>query len=242
MTSQADEWWIHRHTLTAGAENEVLMGRTPKLRLTSEGGAFRAEFDLHAGPDPIVLRQRRIDVGSYVGCGWQHYCRIVPIYDPAQGLEALFGHVSATDSYSVRDLFIGLRQERRLTPVIPAQGYTFPGPTLIPLQDHLPHCRGEEITLTLKEIRVGKNRYELELKELPKGGLEFRASGEGRIGGLVLLDERREKPLLACFEHLHSQHRHVRGAEARAGGQESPVGDVPGHPICTNLYAAYALP
>lgn len=242
MTSQADEWWLHRHTLTKGAKNEVLKGRTSKLRITPEGGAFRAEFDLHDGPDPIVLRQRRIDVGSYVGCGWQHYCRIVPIYDPAQGLAALFGHVSATDSHSVRDFFIGLRQERRLTPYIPTKGHTFPGPTLIPVQDHLPHRRGEAITLTRKEIRVGDNRYKIKLKVLPKGGFEFRAKDKGRIGGLVLLDEQRKKPLLVCFEHLHSQHQHARGAEARADGQGTPVGDVPGHPICTHLYAAYALP
>ncbi len=251
-----DKWTVYRHTLTLG--HPVLESEESTLLLTlRKDGAVEAGFRL-ASPEerktPRIIRLRRhlIGVDSYVGRSGRYWARLICVNEPQLGLQALMGHISMFDAdqaeigeHGIRDFFIARREPRarrelRDTPPFLDKTWDFEARLKMPLEDLQPHTRAGVLRLSKDELVLEPFSYGISPQPLDCGALEFRSvlqQGSHSIGGLVLpLDSAASHLLMVCFRHLHAAHRH--GPEE--GGDAGPYGDVPGHPICTNVYGGFA--
>ncbi|HLX06281.1 MAG TPA: hypothetical protein VKY89_00325 [Thermoanaerobaculia bacterium] len=251
-----DKWTVYRHTLTFG--HPVLESEKSTLLMSlREDGACEAEFCLASSEDKrnrsiITLRRHLIGVDSYVGRSGRYRVRLICVNEPQLGLQALMGHISMVDrdrgelgEHGIRDFFIATREPRdrrvpRDTPPFLDKTWDFEARLKMPLEDQQPHSRAGVLRLSKNELVLEPFSYSIAPQALDCGALEFREvlqQGSHSIGGLVLpLDSAASHLLMVCFRHLHAAHRHGPEEDDEAG----TVGDVPGHPICTNVYGGFA--
>jgi hypothetical protein len=239
----ADVWELHRFTLNP--PREVLKAPVTALRIAWEDERFRATFETVGGPLTISLRRHLLGQESYVGAQGRHFTRLAILDEQQLGVLALLGHVSRDDSegdgvdfasetsrYGNRDLFIATRESRKTMPFLD-KVYDFGMRTQMPLDDSRPCARAGTLRLARNELTIEPNFYPIELDPLASGGLEFRhvaqhdlhGNSQHSVGGLALpLDAAARHLLMVCFRHRHQPEVHA------------PAGDVPGHPLCTNVY------
>lgn len=201
-------------------------------------------------------------IGQAVRAGRVHSTRIVRIDDSQTGVQALVGHLTRDDSggngedalgrWGTRDFFLATRTDcpppppppedskcpppppppfrpRRTTTPFVDQGYEFTTRLEIPLDGTKHASLGGALRLSHNSLVIEPFGYSIELKLGDSGGLHFRTQVEENkhsVGGLVLpLDAAGKHLLLLCYRHLHEPRRH----------EDRTLGDVPGHPICTNV-------
>jgi hypothetical protein len=236
----AGKWFVHRYTLTEGIDKGVLRVPVSTLTLQAVRDYFAATFDLLRGPVRFLLtpQPHSRPPEAFYGAGSiddePYHGRIVLVDDPTLGLKALVGHVSRQDDHTVRDLFVATRQERPRRPEV-KKPYRFDTGLTIPLQDCEPHGKAGIRELSDHHLLIDADRYGIKLADHDTGGLGFRTVVEDNVhsvGGLVLpLDNASQHLVVVCFRHRHAHGSHPT----------DPVGDVPGHPMCTAVHAAYSI-
>lgn len=195
--------------------------------------------------------------------GKLHSTRIVHMDDRQTGAQALVGHLTRDDSggnsenmegrWGTRDFFLATRTEcppqpkgpnavpapfrpRRVTTPFVDQAYEFTTRLEMPLDETKPASLGGALRLSHGSLVIEPFAYSIALELGDSGGLHFRTEIEENVhsvGGLVLpLDAAGKHLLLLCYRHLHEPRRHDITRGDVSGDRR---GDVPGHPICTNV-------
>jgi hypothetical protein len=240
----ADTWNVHRHIL---GSQTGLLHRQPTLHIAETASCFTAAFAL-AGGSTISILLTRQPFGnawnSYYGAGSlaeptgpvPFHSRILYLGHQDPDRKFLVGHLSRQADYKIRDFFVAVRNTRRQPPDLGKKTFEFSASARlrVPLQDcELPTAAGIS-RLSENEITIEGYTFRITAWEPTENALHFRGRLDKQtIGGLVApLDEGRPQQLLVvCYRHHHVPGHHPPDPDV-------PVGDSPGHPICTTLYGA----
>jgi len=240
----ADSWHVHRHIL---GSQVGLLRHPATLRIAETASCFTAAFAPARGSTITTLLTRQPfgnAWSSYYGAGSlaeatgpvPFHSRILFLGHQDRDRKFLVGHLSLQADHKVRDFFVAVRNTRRQPPDLGKKTFEFSDSARlrVPLQDcELPSAAGIS-RLSENEIVIEGDKFRISKWEPAENALQFRGElGKQTIGGLVApLDESRPQQLLvACYRHHHVPGHHPPDPN-------DPVGDSPGHPICTTLYGA----